>query len=80
MTLFSTKISAKMTDIGEVAYQSEWYEYPKFIDIYVLLIIQNAQRVKYLTGFQIVYCNLDTFGKVQIILMYELLFIVFDEL
>lgn len=70
MTMFSlafisSKIAFEIVGIGDIVYSEKWYEYPKNVKIFILLIIQNTQRVRYLNGLQIIYCNLETFLKVN---------------
>lgn len=64
-SLFATKITLKISEIGDIIYNERWYTYPNALQMYVILIIQNSQRNRYLSGFNIVYCNVETFGKVN---------------
>lgn len=65
MTSFATKIAFKVGDIGDVVYSAKWYNYPLPLRVHVQLLIQSTQRTRYLTGLRIVYCNLETFLKVN---------------
>lgn len=65
LTYFSTEISFEIVAIGEIIYFEKWYIYPKSLQIFVLLWIQSTQNVQYLTGLEVVYCNLETFLKVN---------------
>lgn len=73
ITWFSSKASIKICEIGDIAYDTEWYMFPKLSKMYVLLLIQNTQCPYYLNGFKLIHCNLETFGRVSITIsaMYE---------
>lgn len=64
-SLFTTKITLKLSTIGNIFYTEPWYTYPRKLQTFAILMIQNSQRNRYLTGLGIVYCNLETFGKVN---------------
>lgn len=65
ITSFATEIELNFIRIGDNIYFEEWYHYSKSLKIYVLLILQSTQRPHHLSGFQIIYCNLETFVNVS---------------
>lgn len=65
LTLFATKISYEFVRIADIVYFEKWYSYKRNLQIYVLIMIQNTQRMRPMAGLQIIYCNLETFMKVS---------------
>lgn len=65
-TYFSTEITLALIEIGDIAYGSKWYttNYPVRLRVYMLLMIQTAQRPRVFSGYGIFDCSLMTFMKV----------------
>lgn len=65
MCLFGTFATDRIESIGDIAYDSNWYEYPKEIRMHVMLIILRSQEPVYFMGFGVVRATLEVFGKVN---------------
>lgn len=65
ISLFGTNISIKFYQFTDLIYDIKWYKYSGSLQLYILLIIQNSQQIRYLTGLKIFYCNLETFMQVN---------------
>lgn len=65
IALVATYISFKLIEIGDIVYDSKWYTFPVSVRIYIQLFIQLTQRPRYFSGYQMIYCNLETFTKVN---------------
>lgn len=55
----------RILNIENSLYDSNWYEIDVDIRKYIILIISRAQKPIFFTGFGIVYCSLEVFGKVS---------------
>lgn len=61
---FATRVTERILSIGDIAYDSNWYEYPGEFRKYIILIIARSHQEIYFTGFNLVVCTLEVFGKV----------------
>lgn len=64
ITHFSVNITTKICEIGDIVYAGKWYNNKSSLNIFTLLIIENTQRPRYLTGFGMISANNETFAKV----------------
>lgn len=62
---FAERTTASLADIGEAAYKSQWYLYPANVRKHIILIIRRSQMSFEFHGMKIIYCNLETFCKVN---------------
>lgn len=51
--------------IGDIVYNSKWYEYPPSLRKNLILIMARSQNFSYFTGYQIIRCTLEVFMKVN---------------
>lgn len=63
---FSENITMKSSEIGDIAYDSLWYEMPMNQQKALILIIGRSQRKFRLRGLGMVDCSLFTFSAVRI--------------
>jgi hypothetical protein len=66
-------------EIHRAAYECQWYQHSKMMKHYLLMIIGRSQRAVYLSACQFYAISLQTFGKVQyliILLLNEIQYIV----
>lgn len=47
-------------------YNSNWFEYPTKLQKYAILTIARSQQPVYFTGFGLISCTSEVFGKVSI--------------
>lgn len=52
--------------IGDAAYDSNWYDFPLELRKYIFLMIVRSQKPIDFTGFGIIHCSLENFGKVSL--------------
>lgn len=62
---YATTTSNMVADISAQLYHSHWIVYPRELQFYVMMGIARAQNEVFFTGFKIVRCTLQTFGKVR---------------
>lgn len=62
---FASQTTERVSSVGDVAYCSNWYEYPTHLQKYVTLVIVRSQQPMYFTGFNLIRCSIETFGKVN---------------
>lgn len=61
----STRMTEKLSALGDVGYNSLWYKYPDHsCQAFILKLIILTQRPRYFSGYGIVSCTLEVFGKV----------------
>lgn len=61
---FPNKITTYCSDIGNIVYQSKWYEFSPKLQLYFQMIIKRSQIPVYLHGFKIIRCSMEIFSKV----------------
>lgn len=61
---FASKTTERVMSIGDVIYNSNWYEFPRGIAKYPILIMAHAQNPIRFTGYVFFYCNLEIYGQV----------------
>ncbi|XP_055305885.1 odorant receptor 22c-like [Sitodiplosis mosellana] len=61
---FATKITERVSSIGDVVYDSNWYDYPIEFRRYIVLIIARSHQEVNFTGFNLISCTLAGFGKI----------------
>lgn len=55
----------RISSLGDVVYNSNWYEYPIELRKNFVLIISRSQTPIEFTGLGLIYCTLNSFGKVS---------------
>lgn len=68
---FASVTTEKVSSVGDIAYCSNWYEYPIHLQKYVTLVIVRSQEPMYFTGFNLIRCTVETFGKVSILCLFH---------
>lgn len=63
---FATLATEYIASLGDFAYNSNWYDYPPQLQKYMVLVIARSQEPIYFSGFSLVRCTLEVFGKVWI--------------
>lgn len=61
---FATMASDRMSNIGNVVYDSNWYEFPLELQKNCILIMVQAQQNVYITGFELIRCTLLSYQRV----------------
>lgn len=59
------QLTAKSAEINVTIYSTEWYNYPCEIQMFMILIMKRAQKPFVITGYSLVYCNLESFKNVS---------------
>lgn len=74
---FANKVTDQIADIGDSAYETNWYLFSPTLKKFVWLIINRSQDPVYFTGLGLVNCTLEVFGNVRslIFLYYSFFFI-----
>lgn len=62
----ATKTVDQISAIGEVTYNSNWYDYSITQQKHIITIMARTQRATYFTGMQLFRCNLATFRQVWV--------------
>lgn len=63
---FATFITNRISFVGDTAYNTSWFDYPLELQKHFILIIARSQEDVHFTGFNLVRCTLEVFGKVWI--------------
>lgn len=61
----ATFASFAIAGIGNIVYNSNWYDYPLSVRKYVILLIARSQREVQFTGLKLFPCTLAVFMKVR---------------
>lgn len=61
---FATMASENMSNIGDLIYTLNWYEFPLDIQKDFMLIMRQSQNNVYLTGFDLIGCTLLNYQRV----------------
>lgn len=69
---YATLAIARISFMGDVAYNSNWVNYPPEFQKYIILIIARSQESIYFKGFGLIPCTLEIFGKVRSLFNVEL--------
>lgn len=64
---FASFTIERIASIGNDAYFLKWYYYPPMLQKYFTLIIAQSQGKVQFTGLGLIYCSIETFGKVRIV-------------
>lgn len=69
LSLTMTNTTANIGQINQIAYSSEWIKYPAGVRKYTVMMMARSQKNIYFTGLKLVYCTLEEFMKVFIIII-----------
>lgn len=61
---FSTITTNRLKSLGQIAYDSNWYDYPLDCRLSIVLIILRSQKPACFSGY-IIYSTLETFAQVK---------------
>lgn len=61
---YASSITQQIGNTGFTAYGSNWFDLPIHLQKYIVLMVVRAQQTLYFTGFDIIYCTMETLGKV----------------
>lgn len=62
---FASAATEKLSSVGNMAYNSNWYDYPVGMQKHMVLIIARSQEPVYFSGLSLIRCTVETFGKVR---------------
>lgn len=63
---FATFATARVSHIGSTVFESNWYDYPSELHKHITIIMSVSQKVVHFMGFNMIVCNLETFGMVNV--------------
>lgn len=66
VSYIGSKITIKIAEVGEVAYNAQWRRYPKPLQKYIVLIVHHSQQTIHFHGYRVILCNLDVFMRVKL--------------
>lgn len=64
LCFFVSLITVKTTSIGDIAYNSPWYQMPRDERDVVEMIIRRSQRPREIKGMDVFVCSLETYLRV----------------
>lgn len=65
---YADGLTVDLLRIGDIFYASMWYELPNLEQKHFILSIQRAQQTFQMSGYKIVYCSLEVFTAVSVLL------------
>lgn len=63
---YATFTVDRISSLGDVVYDLNWYEYPIELRKYFVLIIARSHTPIEFTGLGLIYCTLYSFGRVSL--------------
>lgn len=69
---YANSTTDRIADLSQAAYNSNWMEWSPELQKYIILIMRRSQEPVYFNGLGLIYCTLETFGKVRMIHRYLL--------
>lgn len=63
---FASLTTDRVSAIGNIAYDVNWFDFPPKLQKYLILIINRSQEQVQFTGLNLIGCSLEVFGKVSI--------------
>lgn len=63
---FGSHTSEQVKNLGNIAYESNWYEYPQEIRKHLVMIIARSQAKTLFNGLYFIGCSMEVFGIVSI--------------
>lgn len=64
----SQKYNTNSMELSNAIYQTEWYQYPRSVQLFVLHMMMRSQQPFFLSAYGIMSLNLESFVGVSIIL------------
>lgn len=71
---YGSLINWKLGQVGEFAYNSQFYKYPEELRLFTLFMIARSQRPFYITGYYITKCSLESYARVSIFMFFSFSF------
>lgn len=65
LCLFGNLVTSEAESVAEAAYDTNWYSYPVELRIFIMLAIRRTQRPLHFSGYRVVVCTLENYGKVS---------------
>lgn len=62
---FGNLTADHVTAIGQIAYNSNWFEHPVDMQKFMILIIARSHERAEFFGLHLITCSMETFGKVK---------------
>ena len=62
---YATFATDRLADLSQTAYNSNWLDWPPEHQNYLILIMARSQEPVRFTGFGLIDCSLEVFGKVS---------------
>lgn len=62
---FGNLAADHVSEIGDAAYGLNWFEHPLEIQKYVILIMARSNERVAFSGFHLITCSMEKFGKVR---------------
>lgn len=66
--IYANRVTDEVANVGFAAYDAEWYAYPLKFQKYNLVMIARSQEIMQFSGLNFMYCTLEYYGKVSILL------------
>lgn len=64
LCLFGNILTSNLALVADMAYDSQWYNYPIRIQMYLAFMIRSAQAPFWISAFGIMPCTLENFAAV----------------
>lgn len=68
----ATVVTEQITSIGDIVYESNWFDYPAELRKYNIYIIIRSQEPILFTGLKIIKCSKEVFLKVSILFRFNI--------
>lgn len=68
----ATVVTEQITSIGDIVYESNWFDYPAELRKYNIYIIIRSQKPIHFTGLKMIKCSKEIFGKVSILFRFKI--------
>lgn len=68
---FANTVTDRIASIGDIAYDSNWIDYPLNLQKFITVIVTRSQRPVYFSGLNLVPCTMETYGKVIKMIIYD---------
>lgn len=62
---FANSVTNTIGSIGDIAYNSNWYDFPPNVQKHIMLVIARSQDSVYFSGLGLVRCTLEVYGEVS---------------
>lgn len=62
---FANKVTDRISSIGNIVYNLNWFSYPLDVQESIIFIIRRSKQPLYFTGLGMIWCTLEVFGNVM---------------